>query len=149
MYTRADSKTSYQDIINLPHHVSASRPHMPLSERAAQFSPFAALAGYREAIREAGRITSEKKELDENAKSILNGKLQFLLETADEYPVVQITCFQQDLKKGGGSYEKFTGCIKKADPCRRMIIMQNGREISVDDIADIQGDIFDSGCCPH
>lgn len=138
------TKSCYDDILNLPHHVSVSHPHMPLSERAAQFSPFAALSGHREAVKKAERIVSERKELDENAKSILNGKLQYVLErTADELSV-QITRFEPDAEKNGGIYKNITGCIKKADSRRRVIILQDGLEIPIDDITDIQGTFFDS-----
>lgn len=132
----------YDDIISLSHHVSTAHPHMPLINRAAQFSPFAALTGHNEAIKEAGRQTKEKKELDENAKNILNGKLQFLLEKTAEEPVVKITYFQPDSKKNGGSYLDSIGSIKKINPYRRMIIMCDGREIPIDNISEIQGETF-------
>jgi len=53
----------YVDIINLPHHVSAHRPHMSLENRAAQFAPFAALTGYGDSIEETARLNEERIEL--------------------------------------------------------------------------------------
>ena len=67
---------NYDDIINLPHHVSSKRPQMTLENRAAQFAPFSALTGYSEAIKETGRLTNKKIEIDEEEKIILNTKLQ-------------------------------------------------------------------------
>lgn len=134
---------SYDDILNLPHHVSSSHPHMPLSDRAAQFSPFAALSGYHESIMESERLTEEKKELDENEKNILDEKMHMLLERAGHAPAAEITCFVPDSEKPGGSYQTFTGRIKKLIPGKRALLMDNGQEISIDHITDIQGEIFD------
>ena len=81
----------YEDLIHLPHHVSATRPQMPMSDRAAQFSPFAALSGYDAAIREAGRLTHEKRELSEEEKEALDRKQQYLISMMEEQPRVTIT----------------------------------------------------------
>ena len=132
----------YDDIIHLPHHVSATHPHMPVSDRAAQFSPFAALTGHQEALQEAVRLTEEKIELDENAKTILDHKLQLLLEKASDMPIVNITYFQQDPRKNGGSYKNATGVVKYEDLHKRTIILEDHLEIAVDDIINIDGDIF-------
>ena len=70
----------YEDIINLPHHVSPTRPQMPMSDRAAQFAPFAALTGYDAAIKETGRQTDVRIELDEEALTALDMKYQLLME---------------------------------------------------------------------
>ena len=78
-------KNDYDDIINLPHHVSSTRPQMSMIDRAAQFSPFAALTGYDAAIKETGRLTDEKIELDEEALSNLNMKFQILFEKPDTF----------------------------------------------------------------
>lgn len=86
-------KNDYDDIINLPHHVSSTRPQMSMIDRAAQFSPFAALTGYDAAIKETGRLTDEKIELDEEALSNLNMKFQILFERLDEQPDIAITYF--------------------------------------------------------
>ena len=94
----------YDEIINLPHHVSKTRPQMPMSDRAAQFAPFAALTGYDSAIKETGRLTDEKIELDEEALTALDMKYQILMDTFDDAPEVTITFFQPDERKAGGKY---------------------------------------------
>ena len=127
----------YDDIIDLPHHVSAVHPPMPLSDRAAQFSPFAALTGYHDAVEEAARFTDEKRELDENSKAILDGKLQMIQETMGSPVEVTVTYFLADTKKTGGAYVNATGVIKKMDACRRILVMENGLAIPVDDIVDL------------
>lgn len=134
----------YDDIINLPHHVSATRPQMSMIDRAAQFSPFAALTGYDDAIKETGRLTDEKIEMDEEALNILNMKFQFLVESLDDEPVVTFTYFKPDERKTGGAYIEVTGTVKKADDFERLIVMQDGTKIPMDDILNIEGDIFAS-----
>lgn len=130
---------SYEDIIHLPHHVSATHPHMPLADRAAQFSPFAALTGHHEAIKETERVTTEKIELDENAKSILDQKLQAVLENSANPQEIKITYFVPDPNKAGGSYADFTGIVKKIDPYQRILIMKEGLSVPIDDIIDLEG----------
>ena len=94
----------YDEIINLPHHVSKTRPQMPMSDRAAQFTPFAALTGYDAAIKETGRLTDERIELDEEALTALDRKYQLLMDTLDDAPEVTIIYFQPDERKAGGQY---------------------------------------------
>ena len=89
----------YDEIINLPHHVSKTRPQMPMSDRAAQFAPFAALTGYESAIKETGRLTDERIELDEGALTALNMRYQLLMDALDEEPEVEITYFKPDERK--------------------------------------------------
>lgn len=132
----------YDDIMNLPHHVSKSRPRMPRSERAAQFSPFAALTGYDAVIREAGRGTEDKAELDEDEKSILNVKLHMLQERITECPEAAITYYIPDSRKAGGAYVTVSGGIKKIDEFERAVIMQDGTGIPIDRIRKISGEIF-------
>ena len=83
-------KNRYDEIINLPHHVSKTRPQMPMSDRAAQFAPFAALTGYDSVIKETGRLTDERIELDEEALTDLNMRYQLLVDALDEEPEVEI-----------------------------------------------------------
>ena len=128
---------NYDDIINLPHHVSASRPQMPMSDRAAQFSPFAALTGYDAAIKETGRLTDAKIELDDEGLNDLNMKFQLLLEHLDDEPEVKITYFKADEKKAGGVYLEAIGIVKKLDDFERLITMQDSAKIPMDDILDI------------
>ena len=99
----------YEDIINLPHHVSKTRPQMSMLDRAAQFSPFAALTGYDAAIKETGRLTDEKIEMDEDRKAALDMKQAYLIEMIDEQPEISVTYFLPDTKKSGGSYVTVTG----------------------------------------
>ena len=126
----------YDDIINLPHHVSATRPQMSMMDRAAQFSPFAALTGYDAAIKETGRLTDEKIELGEEALNILNMKFQILVDSLDDEPEVTFTYFKPDERKAGGAYLTASGVVKKIDDFERMIVMRNGTKIPMDDVLD-------------
>lgn len=132
----------YDDLINLPHHVSSTRPQMSMMDRAAQFSPFAALTGYHAAIREAGRLTDEKIEMDEETLSILNMKFHILIDSLDDEPEVTFIYFKTDKRKAGGAYVKMTGAVKRVDDFERLIVMQNGTKIPMDDILSIEGKIF-------
>ena len=140
----SESKTRYEDIINLPHHVSSTRPQMSMLERAAQFSPFAALTGYDTAIKETGRLTDEKIEIGEEALTFLNMKLQLLVDNLDDKPEVTFTYFKPDERKSGGAYVDVTGTVKKVDDYERQIVMHNGTKIPLDDILNIEGNIFAS-----
>ena len=135
-------KNDYDDIINLPHHVSSTRPQMSMIDRAAQFSPFAALTGYDAAIKETGRLTDEKIELDEEALSNLNMKFQILFEKLDEQPDIAITYFKPDETKSGGAYLTTTDKIKKIDEYERIITTANGTKIPMDDVINLEGDIY-------
>ena len=129
---------NYNDIINLPHHVSPTRPQMSMMDRAAQFSPFAALTGYDAAIKETGRLTDEKIELGEEELSILNMKFQLLVDSLDEEPEVNITYFKPDDRKAGGAYLTASGTVKKIDDFERIIFMENGTKIPMDDVLSIE-----------
>lgn len=137
---RMNSK--YDEIMGLPHHVSKTRPQMPMSDRAAQFAPFAALTGYDSAIKETGRLTDERIELDEEALTALDMKFQILMEALEEEPEVSITYFKPDERKAGGSYLKVTGTLKKLDEYERILMLMNGQKIKLDAVLDIDGDIF-------
>ena len=138
------SEQKYGDILNMPHHVSATRPQMPMSDRAAQFAPFAALTGYDSAIKETGRLTDERIELDEEALTTLDMKYQLLMEALDEAPEVTITYFQPDERKAGGKYLTAAGAVKKVDDFERRITMQDGARIPMDDVLNIDGELFSS-----
>lgn len=105
----------YDDIINLPHHTSTKHPQMSIEARAAQFAPFAALTGYEDEVKETARLTNEKIELDEEAKSILDNKIQMLLEQLSSRFNVSFTFFLPDDRKSGGRYEIISGIVKKID----------------------------------
>ena len=132
----------YSDIINHPHHVSKRRPQMPMSERAAQFSPFAALTGYGDVIQEAGRFVGEKTLLDEETLKLLDLKFQMLADHMDEKPVVTFTVFVPDEAKAGGAYTDIVGVIKKVDTFQRMITLDNGMQIPMDNIIHMESEIF-------
>lgn len=132
----------YREIIDLPHHVSKTRPQMSMSDRAAQFAPFAALTGYDSAIKETGRLTDEKIELDEEALTDLNMRYQLLVDALDEEPEVKITYFKPDERKSGGEYVTVTGTVKKVDDFERLITMQNGTKIPMDDVLAVDWDFF-------
>jgi len=128
----------YDDIINLPHHVSATRPPMAIIDRAAQFSPFAALTGHDAAIIETGRLTGEKAELSDDTKEHLSEQLNLLQSRIDEMPVAYITYFVPDTKKSGGEYVTTTGSIKKIDNIDGIVVMQDKTKIPIDDISEIE-----------
>jgi len=131
----------YDDIINLPHHVSANHPQMSMRDRAAQFSPFAALTGYEDAIGETGRMTDERRELSELKQSELNTKLAFLAKHLKEEQEVSIEFFVPDERKTGGSYHTIIGAVKKISLPDRIITLTN-EVIRFDDISNISGAIF-------
>jgi len=128
----------YDEIMELPHHVSTTRPQMPMSDRAAQFAPFAALTGYDSAIKETGRLTNERIELDEEALTALNRKYQLLIEALDDAPEVTIIYFQPDERKAGGQYVSATGTVKKVDTFGRRILLQDGTRIPLDSVYDLR-----------
>ena len=138
------SEQKYGDILNMPHHVSATRPQMPMPDRAAQFSPFAALTGYDAAIKETGRLTDTKIELDDEELHNLNLKFQLLVEFLEDEPEVAITYFKADERKAGGAYLEATDIVKKLDDFERLITMQDGTKIPMDDILNIESDAFSS-----
>ena len=128
----------YDEIMELPHHVSTTRPQMPMSDRAAQFAPFAALTGYDSAIKETGRLTDERVELDEEALTALDRKYQLLIEALDDAPEVTIIYFRPDERKAGGQYVSATGTVKKVDTFGRRILLQDGTRIPLDSIFDLR-----------
>ncbi|MCM1393140.1 MAG: YolD-like family protein [Faecalibacterium sp.] len=132
----------YDDIINLPHHVSANRPHMSMIDRAAQFSPFAALTGYEDAVKETERLTEQKINLNEAEINILNDKLNFLQENLQIKPTVSVTYFMPDNRKNGGSYTTVIGTIKRIDTVEKTVTMTDGCVISIDDILKIESEVF-------
>lgn len=136
--------TKYDDIINLPHHVSMKHHHMSKSDRAAQFSPFAALVGHGDAIKETARLTIERIELDEYIKEDLNHRLQIVADTTKEQPKISITYFMPDDKKSGGAYVTYSGAVKKIDEYKRIVVMTDGTVIPVDEIINIDGEIFEN-----
>ena len=127
-------KHKYDDIINLSHHVSSGHPQMPMMNRAAQFSPFAALTGYDDAVRETARLTDEKIELDEYEKEELDRKIQWIGSHLDEHIPVSITYFQPDDKKAGGAYEEIVDTVRKINVYEHEILLSGGTRIPMEDI---------------
>lgn len=128
----------YDDIINLPHHVSSTRPHMSIEERAAQFSPFAALTGHEDAIKETARQTEREIILDENELEILDEKLKAILSDKSDNKNIKVVYYVPDENKNGGKYVECSGRVKKMDEYRHVLVMEDGTEINVGRIADIQ-----------
>lgn len=134
----------YDDILHLPHPTSSKHPRMPLSSRAAIFSPFAALSGHGAAIAETARLTDQKMDLDEDTKAELDCRQAILMEHIGERPEISVTWFQPDSRKEGGAYLTTTGQLKKLDEIRRVLILTDGTKIPLDDILEIQSDWLNS-----
>ena len=135
--------TPYDDILHLPHHVSEKHPPMSRLDRAAQFSPFAALTGYEAAVEETARLTDRRIELDEGEKEAIDQRLTLVQERLPVPTEVTITYFIPDKKKAGGAYVNISGTVKKIDDYERMVILRDGTSIPIDDILHINGELFD------
>ena len=127
----------YDDIINLPHHVSRKHPQMSIHDRAAQFAPFAALTGHGEAIAETARLTDRKIELDDYEKMKLDEKLLILQEHIMEMPEISVTYFCPDEKKEGGKYVTVTKTLRKINEMERTLLMEDGMQIRIEDILEV------------
>lgn len=133
-----DAEKKYGDIIHLPHHVSSVHPHMPVSDRAAQFAPFAALTGYGDVIKETARLTDEEPDLSEDEKQELNYKIQLACALPGEKPEIVLTYFVPDRKKSGGACHTARGKIRRIDPDAGQIILEDGLRIPLDCVVDIE-----------
>lgn len=127
----------YDDIIHLSHPVSWTRKRMSMIDRAAQFSPFAALTGYDAAIREAGRLTENPIDLGMDAEAILNEKIRLLAQNLEKRPQISVTYFVPDTRKSGGSYVTVTGAVRKIDPYEETLLMEDGTAVRFRRIYDI------------
>lgn len=128
----------YLDIINLPHHNSLNHPRMSIEKRASQFSPFAALTGFDELVKETARITDKRIELAEDVKQELDEKLKIIKENIKNKLKVKFTYFIHDTKKDGGKYIDIIGYVKKIDEFNRVIIMDDKTKIPIIEIIDIK-----------
>ena len=137
-----ESIEKYKDIINLPHHISKKYIQMSRYERAAQFAPFAALTGYEDIIEEEGRLTEDRIEINEEAKYVLDRKMQILMNDVVHMPFVSITYFIPDENKSGGEYVTIDERVKKIDVLKQIIITDKDTSIPVKEIVDMQGEIF-------
>lgn len=135
----------YEDIIHLSHPVSKKHPPMALADRAAQFSPFAALTGYEDAIGETARVTEEEVELDEDCKEWINRQLVWLYKHMEEHQEIIITYFEPDERKKGGKFCKVRGSIRKMDLYQRTLTLENEKQIEFERITALQ--IIDGQGC--
>ncbi len=133
----------YINIIDMPHHQSPTRPKMDRVNRAAQFSPFAALVGYDDLIDETNRTTEEMIDFGEDDKKILDEKLRIISEHEKEHPVVTVTYFTEDKRKEGGSYTTETKTVKRVDFVRRTILFTDKTELPLHSITDFSGEIIE------
>ena len=129
----------YESIIDLPAPVSERHARMPLRERAAQFSPFAALTGFDDEIRETARLTQSRGELSEEGKARIDRELRYLNLHMDEEPAADVTYFVCDKRKSGGSFVTETVTLKKIDTVRLALILTDGRRIPIDDLVSVRG----------
>ena len=132
----------YDDIIDLPHPEPQTHPRMPMRDRAAQFAPYAALTGYDAVIRETGRLTDAQIEPDEEALTALNMKLRLLMDALGDAPEITLLVFRPDARKAGGAYLTVTGRVRKVDEYARLMTLQDGTKIPMDDILDMTGALF-------
>ncbi len=139
---KQENCSPYDDIIHLPHPVSTKHPQMSVTDRAAQFSPFAALTGYDAAIKETARLTEERVELDEEVKLRLYDKLRMVKEKLIEQPELLVTYFQADSRKYGGCYITVRGSVKKIDVYEQVLVLTEGLQIPIRDIYELDGELF-------
>ena len=132
----------YDDIINLPHPTSTKHPWMPMSDRAAIFSPFAALTGHAAAIQETARLTDQRMELDEDTKAMLDLKQLILADRIAERPEISVVWFRPDARKEGGQYVTTVGQLKKVDDIARILQLADGTTIPLDEVLELRSDCF-------
>ena len=134
----------YDDIIDLPRPVSANRPKMSNYDRAAQFSPFAALTGYEEAVKESERLTDEKKELTDDEKNAISEKLRIIAESIECAPSVTLIYFVPDKRKSGGKYVSKTGELKEIDTYARALVFSDKTTVSIDLLRSISSPLLEN-----
>ena len=132
----------YDDIINLPHPTSSRHPRMSLYDRAAQFSPFAALTGHDEAVKETARLTDKRIEIDDDTKARLNVKLQIIRDNIGADITVTFTYFVPDERKSGGKYISCTGIVKRIDEYEHTVILTDKISIPIEQISGIESELF-------
>lgn len=142
MIMNKQPKWPYEDIVNLPHHVSETHPRMSRADRAAQFSPFAALTGHDAAVRETARLTDRRIETAEDKRYELDLKLQLLTQLLSSLPEVTVTYFVPDPRKAGGAYVSVSGILKRVDTRKRLLLLQDGTEIPADDVLELESPVF-------
>lgn len=143
MFKKSDT-SRYADMYDLPHHQSETRPHMSLKDRAAQFSPFAALTGYDEAVKEVERMTECRRILSEDEKVRLDRKLQIAVQTIGTGAIFEFTYFVPDERKSGGAYIQYEGRVKCCNSVEQTLILDDGTTIEIDDIVEIDSELFNN-----
>ena len=138
------ANNNYDDIIDLPHHVSSRHARMSRENRAAQFAPFAALTGYDASVREEARLTGEKLPLTDEQIDIMNAKMAFLTEKASEHPEISLTYFLADDRKEGGKYVTVTDRLNRIDTVEGVLILSKRNKIALDDILNVESEIFEN-----
>ena len=138
-----DVSKKYADIIDLPHHNPKTKPRMSIYDRAAQFSPFAALTGHDDVIDETARLTDAYSSLSEETERIINEKLSIINGMIDSKPQVSIVYFKPDLLKEGGKYVLVTGNVKKIKDYEKTVVFDDGTVIDIDSITDIHSEMID------
>lgn len=134
----------YEDIVNLPSHISKKYPQPTMLERAARFAPFAAITGYEEMVLEEARETEDRIDLDEGTLADLNRRLNMIQESLEEEPQIKIMYFEPDKRKSGGAYVTITGIVKRIDEYERHMLMADGKKIPIDQIYGLESKLFDS-----
>lgn len=127
----------YDDIINLSHHVSVTRQRMSMHDRAAQFSPFAALTGFDDAVEETARLTDEQSELSEDARNRLDEQLCLIADRIEEQPEIEVTYFVSDELKEGGKYVSAKGCVRRIDEYARELVFADGTRIALESVTEL------------
>ena len=127
----------YDDIIDLPHPEPQTHPRMPMRDRAAQFAPFAALTGYGAVVAEVNRQTEPRADLAEDAQAALQETLRRLAARAGEHPRLTATYFVPDARKSGGAYVTAVGALRRIDESRRVLVLEGGARIPLDDLSDL------------
>ena len=133
----------YDDIINLPHYEPKYHTRMSMASRAAQFAPFAALTGHDAAIQETARLTDDELSLGETEMDDLNRKMQILVEHLGEEIELEVTYFLPDEKKKGGSYQHYTGTLRRIDEYEGVLMFTDGKHIPLQSIAELSSELFE------
>lgn len=128
----------YDDLIDLERPQYPDLPPMPVENRAAQFSPFAAVVGYGDAVEETARFTDSKVSLQEDAVYELNMKMEEIIRDINDHPAIRVTYFVPDRLKAGGRYAEYEGAVKKIDEYNEVLIFEDGTRISMPEITDIR-----------
>ena len=128
----------YEDIVNLPRPVSKKYVPASVSDRAARFSPFAAITGYEEMVLEAARVTEEKIILAEDEMALINEKLRMISACISEKPKAAVTYFVADEKKSGGAYVSLKGNVVNVDINVGCLVFSDGERVPFEDILEFE-----------